>query len=516
MLAAVLTDHEFALVAPSRGQFPAQALVLGPVGWARVDLLPVVVLAAAEGMPADVAERAVTLVQRHRDALLSAWAAIPASLPVGAPDGPRANGVAFDPARKAIAIRLQGGAVLTFPASMIPGLAEADPTAAADITIAAAGEVLAWRKLGLFARVPDLVIATTGGPAWRDRLTTVSVPPWLSPPPYTFQNPAVPPPMDKPMAPAPGMVKSLIGLILQRENYLTAEELQVIFKRQMHLKQAGRDLTFGQVAIESGLLSPERLQFAVHLQSRLAHGPDGGKPLGVYLLESAAIVPSHLLAALDEQKSNGGRLGEILITRGLISRELLDGFLDRQRQVRGAASSAVPAAETEPPAPQPDAASNGAEPDGAVAEAPPAPVPLAVPVAPPEHVKVKSLLGIILEREGYVSQLQVRAIMAEQELLKAAGKGATFGEVALNLNLMTTDQLKFAVGLQKRLAYDPGKPKPLGLILLENGVAKPSQIHLALEEQSRTGRRIGEILVEQEVISDSMLDVFLQMQKQQQ
>ena len=29
-------------------------------------------------------------------------------------------------------------------------------------------------------------------------------------------------------------------------------------------------------------------------------GHDGGKPLGVYLLESAAIVPSQLLAALDE------------------------------------------------------------------------------------------------------------------------------------------------------------------------------------------------------------------------
>lgn len=152
----------------------------------------------------------------------------------------------------------------------------------------------------------------------------------------------------------------------------------------------------------------------------------------------------------------------------------------------------------------------------ALAEAPPnKPVPAAAP-PPTDQPKVKSLLGIILEREGYVSQLQVRTIMAEQETLKAKGKGATFGEVALNLNLLTTDQLKFAVGLQKRLAYDPGKAKPLGLILLENGVAKPSQIHLALEEQNRTGRRIGEILVEQEVISDSMLDVFLSMQKQQQ
>ncbi len=506
MLAAVLTDQDYALMAPTRGQFPVQTLVLGASAWARVELLPALAITASEGLNADSARTVLALVARHRDTLLTAWAAPAPGAPPGAPDGPRANGLAYDAARKALAVRLNGGTVLTLPAAMIPGLAEADPAAAAEGAVMAGGEAIVWRRLGLYVRVADLVLHATGGPAWRERLASSVLPPWNAPPRPAGVPQAV---AGRPAPVAGAMVKSLIGLILQRENYLTADQVNAVFRRQLELRQAGRELSFGEVAIEAGLLSPERVQFAVHLQERLAHGPEGGKPLGVYLLESAAVMPSHLLAAMEEQKATGKRLGEVLIERGVIGRHLLDEFLMRQREVRG---EVAPAAEPVPAAIAVPAPEQAPEPATVAAAAPAQAAP---PAAAPELPKIKSLLGIILEREGYVSQNQVRQITDEQESIKAGGRNITFGEVAMNLKLLTADQLRFAIGLQKRLAYDPGKPKPLGLLLLENGVLKPSQVQLALEVQARTDRRLGEILIEQGLISEGMLDVFLNMQKQQ-
>lgn len=499
MLAAVLTDHQYALLAPTRGQFPVQTLVLSPTAWARVELLPALAITAAEGLTADTAREVLALVARHRDTLLTAWAAPAPALQPGAPDGPRANGLAYDAARRVLSVRLQGGTVMMLPAALVPGLAEADPALAAEGQVMAGGEVLVWGRLGLFVRVADLVLASTGGPTWRDRLASSVLPPWNAPP-----RPAGVPQASAAQAAQGPMVKSLIGLILQRENYLTNDQIQAVFRRQLELKQAGREAHFGDVAVELGMLSPERAQFAAHLQERLAHGPDGGKPLGVYLLESAAVMPSHLLAAMEEQKATGKRLGEVLIERGLIGRHLLEEFLTRQREVRGEqlpAPEPVPAAVAEP---APVAAASAAAVEASVPAAAPA----------PEPPKVKSLLGIILEREGYVTQTHVRQITDEQERIKASGKNVTFGEVALNLGLLTAEQLRFAIGLQKKLAYDTGRPKPIGLLLLENGVLKPSQVHLALEEQARSGRRLGEVLIEQGLISEGMLEVFLNMQKQ--
>jgi hypothetical protein len=76
-------------------------------------------------------------------------------------------------------------------------------------------------------------------------------------------------------------------------------------------------------------------------------------------------------------------------------------------------------------------------------------------------------------------------------------------------------QLKFAIQLQSKLAYATGGPKPMGAFLLENGVVKPSQLSLALEQSGRTGKQLGQVLVEHNVISQEMVEVFLKMQRAQ-
>lgn len=50
---------------------------------------------------------------------------------------------------------------------------------------------------------------------------------------------------------------------------------------------------------------------------------------------------------------------------------------------------------------------------------------------------------------------------------------------------------------------------PLGLLLIEHGVLDESDVERALDEQSRSGRKLGEILVEEDLLSRPFLDRFL-------
>jgi hypothetical protein len=53
--------------------------------------------------------------------------------------------------------------------------------------------------------------------------------------------------------------------------------------------------------------------------------------------------------------------------------------------------------------------------------------------------------------------------------------------------------------------------KPLGELLLEQGLVSPEDLELALEEQARTGRKLGEYFVEAELVSlEQLTNVLLQ------
>ncbi|MFP5504247.1 MAG: hypothetical protein ACLGIN_17315, partial [Candidatus Sericytochromatia bacterium] len=434
-------------------------------------------------MPEHELASALQLVSAHRDQLLNEWlkGAGPLLQPV---QGPLAMAVSYDPARKLVQLRLKSGAMFVYPAQCDEGLNGASDAQIAAVEVLGDGDVLYWKEIKLLRRVTDILLAYAASEPWRQRLLAQPFPP-------------VPPKMPAGSPPhAGGTVKTLLGLILQREQYVTPAQLQAIASEQAKQKAQGREVTFGQAAIRLGYLSPEQLKFAVHLQGRLAHAAGGGKPLGVYLLESAALLPSQLLEALEEQERTGQKLGEILVARELITASTLELFLSRQQSAQAplpAAPRPQPTAEPAAPAPRPQAPAQPAQ-------------------APPR--KIKSLLGIILEREHYMNQGQVQAVSKEQDRLKAEGKVKTFGELALNMGYVTPEQLKFAVQLQTKLAYTPGSKKPLGAILLENDVCMPSQIHHALESQARTGRQLGEVLLEQGVLSETMLELFLKMQEQ--
>ncbi|MEB3196437.1 MAG: hypothetical protein VKP62_04465 [Candidatus Sericytochromatia bacterium] len=507
MFSQVTRDPPYTILSPLRGQYPVQALVLGPRGrWASVDLLPRLSIVEQEDLSEEQAEQVLRLVGKHRDTLLTAWSA-PAPHEPATQAGPRATGVSFDPRRRVLTLRLATGAALRCPASMVPGLSQAEPLDAMSVKVTCGGAVLAWERLDLYVRLQDLALVATGGPAWQDRLMRSTLPEWqvLHVPnngKAAAEGAAAPTEEDQPK------IRSLIGLILYREGLLTIEAVQVIAQRQQAIRAEGGDRSFGQVGLELGLLTPEHLRFALHLQDRLAHAPAGGKPLGIHLLENATLTPSQLISALGEQDDTGERLGEILVRRGIISAHTLSTFIERQRQAQPAAKGPPPeASEARGVAAPADEADEGETPGGSRGES----GAVEPPPATGEVIRFRSLLGLILEREGYITQAQVRHIIAEQDRERAAGKHVTFGEMALRQKLLTAEQLRFAINLQKRLAYDPGRNKPLWATMLENGVLKPSQIHLLLGEHERTGRPVEQLMVDQGLVSEGMLRVFQEM-----
>ncbi|MFN3430135.1 MAG: DUF2442 domain-containing protein [Candidatus Sericytochromatia bacterium] len=383
----------------------------------------------------------------------------------------RAAAAGYDAASRMLRLRLINGASLALPLPTHPAFAAATDEQLAAVALTPGGEFLRWPALKRQERVPDLVLTLLG---------------------YGVATERRAPPAGVPAGP-----KSLLGLLMYREGYLTREQLQGLFQEQMRTQQAGAPVPLGQLAIKAGFMTGDQLQRALGMQEALAKVPAGDRGLILYLLESAATTPSALVEALEVQRAEDAPLEAVLRRRSLLSDHQLAVFRDRQQ-------AAAPAAPTAAPAP--------------VKETVPAeraaPRPTSQPAAAPPRpdASVKSLLGIILEREDYLNQVQVQAIMAEQERLKAAGKSGTFGELAMKLGFITPEQLKFAIQLQQKLAYAPGERKPLGAILLENGVIKPSQVHLALQKQAASGQRLGEVLIEQGAISENLLQVFLQMQ----
>jgi transposase-like protein len=378
----------------------------------------------------------------------------------------RAAAAGYDAASRTLRLRLINGASLALPLPTHPAFAAATDEQLAAVALTPGGEFLRWPALKRQERVPDLLLTLLGFGVAAERRPPASVPPGP---------------------------KSLLGLLMYREGYLTREQLQGLFQEQMRAQQAGTPMPLGQLAIKAGFMTGDQLQRALGMQEALAKVPAGDRGLILSMLESAATTPSALVEALEAQGAEGAPLEDVLRKRGLLSDHQLAVFRDRQ-QAAAPAPPPPPVKETVPAeraAPRPTS--------------PPAP-------APARQDSVKSLLGIILEREDYLNQVQVQAIMAEQERLKAAGKTGTFGELAMKLGFITPEQLKFAIQLQQKLAYAPGERKPLGAILLENGVIKPSQVHLALQKQAATGQRLGEVLIEQGAISEHLLQVFLQMQ----
>jgi hypothetical protein len=100
----------------------------------------------------------------------------------------------------------------------------------------------------------------------------------------------------------------------------------------------------------------------------------------------------------------------------------------------------------------------------------------------------KPKLGQILVSEGSIKEEELEAALAEQML--------TIGQVLIHAGRITVQELQEALDYQQKVS------KQLGAILRELGHSTPDDIDWAL---NRMARKLGEILMENEILSDDEL-----------
>jgi hypothetical protein len=134
-----------------------------------------------------------------------------------------------------------------------------------------------------------------------------------------------------------------LGELLVAEELLTEDELE-----QALAEQAKSGRLLGQILVNNGYLSAFSLarvlseQHGVHLESTqpadVAPPPEpplerAWRPLGKVLVELEFLTESQLERALNMQREEGGKLGEILVSRGLLSGAELAQALAEQHGV---------------------------------------------------------------------------------------------------------------------------------------------------------------------------------------
>jgi tetratricopeptide (TPR) repeat protein len=124
-----------------------------------------------------------------------------------------------------------------------------------------------------------------------------------------------------------------LGKYLLDYNFIGEDQLKAALVAQRQSMAQGQSKRLGDVLIEQGAITAERLNFAIEEQQK-----DGDRPvprLGKYLLDYKFITDEQLKAALTAQraaaeKGESKRLGDILLEQGSITQERL-GFAVREQ-----------------------------------------------------------------------------------------------------------------------------------------------------------------------------------------
>ncbi|HEY9721064.1 MAG TPA: hypothetical protein V6D47_03575 [Oscillatoriaceae cyanobacterium] len=118
----------------------------------------------------------------------------------------------------------------------------------------------------------------------------------------------------------------------------------------------------------------------------------------------------------------------------------------------------------------------------------------------------------ILHKEGLIDDAQMDLALRQWYARHREGVTAAFGQIVLQLGYVTREELAPYVALQAELTVVPGRGKPLGAMLIESGMVKPSRLVEALRVQRETGKRLGEVLVELGLVSRAQIAPLLRLQ----
>ncbi|HUN54894.1 MAG TPA: hypothetical protein VMU29_07045 [Smithella sp.] len=107
---------------------------------------------------------------------------------------------------------------------------------------------------------------------------------------------------------------------------------------------------------------------------------------------------------------------------------------------------------------------------------------------------VRLMLGEMLVQAGHITNLQL-----EQALTEQRQTGEKLGEILIRMGLLTRRQLEGLLDFQfNQSAVTPAaSPLRLGELLISTGVISREQLKDALLKQSRSDKKLGEVLVEE-------------------
>ena len=197
------------------------------------------------------------------------------------------------------------------------------------------------------------------------------------------------------------------------------------------------------------------------------------RKLGDLLLEKKFLTVPNLNRALQQQKSSGLLLGEVLLQLGLVKEDDLIQVLGMQLQLK-------------------------------TQEINPYAIPLEVIRALPRQLAVRySLFPLELNGDKLVV---ASPYFLNREQLENIGR--QIGK-HLELHLTTRSDLAFAIRAGYQRLQSDYSPMPANIftsILLKNQLVDDDTLNLALKTQRRSYRRLGDILLEQNVLTPTVLE----------
>jgi hypothetical protein len=123
----------------------------------------------------------------------------------------------------------------------------------------------------------------------------------------------------------------LLALIMEREGYLSRSQIEQARALQGRLAELGQTVALGDIVEKLAFCTATDVRYARSIEVKLEVAAGQRRPLGYYLLEIGALLPSQLLEGLEEQAFYGSRLGEILVRNQWVTAGDVDHCLALQK-----------------------------------------------------------------------------------------------------------------------------------------------------------------------------------------
>lgn len=124
-------------------------------------------------------------------------------------------------------------------------------------------------------------------------------------------------------------------------------------------------------------------------------------------------------------------------------------------------------------------------------------------------------LGLLLLKENKLTKDQLKKALIKQGEIRRFGRHQRLGDVILKLGYLSQADIDDAAAIQETLAVPAADHTPLGLLLIERGLASPSMVYDTLLEQQLSEGLLGEILVQKGVVTADQLAPLLAFQVQE-